>query len=86
MKEWLHKIQKADDPRCPACQHPTQDGQHIVFHCPALGTQRNKLIGTREGDSWEHLDRPILIKHARDVNRQQDGTEAFFEEVYNFLS
>ena len=36
MKEWLHKIRKADDARCTACQHYTQDGQHIMFHCPAL--------------------------------------------------
>lgn len=86
MKQWLHQIRKADDPRCPACQHHTQDGQHIVFHCPALRTQCNKLIGTREGDSWQHLDHPILIKHTREVKKQQDGTETFFEEVFNFLT
>ena len=62
MRQWLFKINKADDLRCPACQHHTQGGDHIVFHCPALQPQRFQLIGTRDGDAWEHLDHPLLIK------------------------
>ena len=83
---WLNKIRNANGLRCPVCQHHTQDGQHIVFHCPTLSIQHSELIGTREGTYWEHLDRPILIKHTREVKRQPDGTERFFEQVYNFLS
>ena len=86
MRQWLHHIKLAADPSCAACHHPQQDRIHIVFHCPALQTQRLRTIGTREGDSWEHLDRPLLIKSRTEANQQQDGREAFFLEIFNFLT
>ena len=86
MKACLYKIGTADDPRCPACSHPTQDGDHIVFHCPALRAQRDRLIGTRGGDSWSHLDHPLLIKLTPEDNELQDGTELFCKAVFDVLA
>ena len=42
-KSWLHHIGKAEDPSC-SCGHPTQDGDHVVFHCPLTGPQRARLL------------------------------------------
>ena len=86
MRQWLFQINKIDNPTCTACQHHTQDGDHVVFHCPALRSQRTHLIGMRQGETWEDIDRPLWIKSTTEVNRQQDGTEAFFMEVFNFLT
>ena len=87
MRKWLFHINKSDTPTCTACQHHTQDvdGEHIVFHCPALEPTRTRYIGTRSADTWQALDRPLLIKSTTEVNRQEDGTEAFFLAVFNFL-
>ena len=84
-KYWLHKIGKADSPNCPACDHHAQDGFHVTFQCPALAHHRNRLMGAREGDTWAHLDRPILIKYTQDPNRQQDGVQDFFHVIFTLF-
>jgi len=82
LKFWLHHIGKAEDPSC-GCGHPTQDGDHIAFHCPLLGPQRARLLP--EARTWEGLDDPHWVTEAGGRGGEQEkfeGTEAFFQEVY----
>ena len=84
-KSWLHHVGKAEDPACP-CGHPTQDGDHLVFHCHLLREQRGHLLP--EGRTWESLDDPHWVTEAGGNGREQEkieGTEAFFQEVYWFF-
>ena len=55
-KSWLAHIRKIDDPICP-CGHPSQTGEHIVFHCPLHDTMRKRFLGART--TWEELDSPV---------------------------
>jgi len=77
-KSWLHHIGKAEDPTCP-CGHTPQDGAHILFDCPRLGTLRGQLLGTRK--TWEELDDPIWRKEEGD-DSHWDAVEAFFDHIY----
>ena len=65
----------------------TQYGRHIVFHCPALTQQRNRLIGAREVDDreWADLDRPILIRDTQSPNEYRDGVQDFFHVIFNLF-
>jgi len=49
-KSWLHRLGKVADTECP-CGHPVQDGDHLVFHCDSLNSQRRDLLGARR--TWE---------------------------------
>ena len=42
-KQWLHHIKKANSPSC-ICSHPTQDRDHVTFHCPQVGTYCTRLL------------------------------------------
>ena len=83
-RAWLHTIGKADDPTCP-CGHPTQDGNHLVFHCAHLATSRRKLLPPGIA-SWEGLDDPHYVTEGgREEGRKQEkveGGEAFFQDLY----
>ena len=84
-KAWLHHIGKAIDPSC-VCGHPSQDGNHLVFHCPRLHARRERLLPKER--TWVSLDDPHWVTEAgRDGRKQEkiEGTEAFFQEVYWFL-
>jgi len=82
-KAWLHHIGKAAEPSC-TCGHPSQDGDHLVFGCPRLATQRTRLL-PRESDTWESLDDPHWVTEAGGEGREQEkveGIEAFFQDLY----
>ena len=84
-KSWLHHIGKTTDPSCP-CGHPSQDGDHLVFHCPRLEEQRRRLLPAER--TWESLDNPHWVTEARRDGREQEkteGTETFFQDLYWFL-
>ena len=84
-REWLHHIGKGEDPSCP-CGHPSQDGDHLVFHCPLLREQRGHLLP--EEKTWESLDDPHWVTEAGGNGRKQEkieGTEAFFQDLYWFF-
>jgi hypothetical protein len=42
IKAYLHKYKIIDDPTCP-CQKGQQTVQHIIFDCPLLEKERDKL-------------------------------------------
>jgi len=82
-KAWLHHIGKAEDPSC-TCGHPSQDGDHLVFHCPHLTTQRARLLPP-EIDTWEGLDDLHWVTEAGGEGREQEkveGIETFFQDLY----
>jgi len=82
-KAWLHHIGKAETPSC-TCGHQTQDGDHLVFHCPRLDTQRARLLPPGI-DTWESLDDPHWVTEAGGEGREQEkveGTEAFFQDLF----
>ena len=82
-KAWLHHIGKAGNPSC-ACGHPSQDGDHLVFHCPSLASPRARLLPP-EIDTWEDLDDPHWVTEAGGEGRKQEkveGVEAFFQDLY----
>lgn len=85
-RSWLLKLGKADGSYCTHCDHHTQDGTHLVFHCPALDTDRRHYIGGRQSDSWEALDLPLLILNEEEENEYIDGTEQFFFSLFSFLT
>ncbi|KAF8437040.1 hypothetical protein BGX38DRAFT_1262316 [Terfezia claveryi] len=75
-KYWLHKIGKSDSSVCP-CGHQTQDGEHLIFHCPDISEQRTALGSIKD---WEDLDRPIWVKE--EDGDDWDAVEAFFGFLY----
>ena len=82
-KSWLHHIGKAESPSCP-CGHATQDGNHLVFACPLLHAQRERLLPP-EADCWEALDAPHWIAEAGEDGKEQEkteGVETFFQDIY----
>ena len=75
-----------DSPTWP-CGHHTQDGHHITFRCPIHATERRNLIGARDDDTWEALDRPLDIKDkGSDQEEYFDGVEAFFSYLFTYLT
>ena len=85
-RRWLHHIGKAGGKEC-SCGHDTQDGHHFTFLCPLYETTKRRLIGARESDSWESLDKPLLIK-GREEGREHyaDGVELFFLYIFAQLT
>jgi len=84
-KAWRHHVGKAEDPSCP-CGHPSQDGDHLVFHCPQLHGPRARLLP--EDRTWESLDDPHWVIEAGGEGKEQEkieGTEAFFQDLYWFF-
>ena len=74
MNAWLPHIGKSNSPSFPQCGHHTQDGDHIVWHCPALQEERSRLgLATR----WEGIDRPIYIS-SEGGQDEWDAVEEFF--------
>jgi len=76
-------MSKAKDPSC-TCGLPSQDGDHLVFQCSRLNTQRTRLIPL-ESDTWEALDSPHWLTEAgREARGQEkiERVEAFFQELY----
>jgi len=74
---------KEADPSCE-CGHPSQSGDHLVFHCPRLDPQRRRLLGSGVS-TWEDLDTPHWITEAGGEGREQEkveGIEAFFQDLY----
>ena len=75
-----------DSPTWP-CGHHTQDGHHITFRCPIHATERRNLIGARDDDTWEALDRPLDIKdEGSDWEEYFDRVEAFFSYLFTYLT
>ena len=60
-RAWLHQLGKGNCPTCP-CRHHTQDRHHITFQYPIHATERCKIIGAREDDTWEALDHQIILR------------------------
>ena len=84
-KAWLTHLGKADDASC-RCGHPTQDGDHVTFHCPLLAEARGRLLP--EVPTWESLDDPHWVTEATEAGGEQEkteGTEAFFQDLYWWL-
>jgi len=69
----------------PACQcgHHTQDGSHIVFHCPRFLKERRDLLVCPK--TWEELDEPNWRKDEGD-DSHWDTIESFFDFLYNEFS
>lgn len=59
--EYRTRIGKADSTACWDCQHPMDNAEHVLFHCPRWNSERDKLEGTLGG----RLDIGDLIKRAR---------------------
>ena len=82
-KAWLHHIGKAGDPSC-TCGHPSQDGEHLVFHCPDTRIPRAEFLPA-DGRTWESLDAPHWVTKPGGPGRGQEkeeGTELFFQDLY----
>jgi len=82
-RSWLHRIGKANDPACH-CGHPTQDGTHLVFHCPRLSTERANLLPP-DAHSWEELDDPHWVTEEGGEGGKKEkfeGIEDFFQKLY----
>lgn len=45
----------------------------------------NALIGGRDGDNWQDLDQPLLVKDGDEVNKYKDGVSEFFQVIFNFF-
>ena len=85
-KAWLHHIGKSEDPSC-SCGHPSQDGDHLVFHCPIYEEQRRNLLPP-DANTWEVLDDPHWVTGAGNAGSEEEkeeGTEAFFQQLYWML-
>ena len=82
-RAWLHHIGKTNDPSCTS-GHVTQDGNHLVFHCPLTAPSRARLRPTR-ANAWEELDDPHWVTEAGGEGSEQkkvEGIEAFFQDRY----
>jgi len=82
-KACLHHIGKSPDPSC-TCGHPSQDGDHLVFHCARGAPSRRRLLppGT---EKWEDLDDLHWVTEAGEAGGDQEkveGIEAFFQDLY----
>ena len=81
---WLHHIGKAPDPSC-TCGHPSQDGDHLVFHCPDTAASREKYLPPN-ADKWEALDDPhwVVTQTGAPGRKQEkeEGIEIFFQDLY----
>ena len=69
-------------------RHPRRPGMyHITFHCPLRMRMRrqprNQFIRAREADTWEALDKALLIKDTEDGREiYVDGTELFVSYIF----
>ena len=52
-----------------------QDGYHITFQCPTHRQQRTSMIGGRDSDKWEALDKPFLV---RDRDSGEEGYICYY--------
>ena len=84
---WLHKVGRRADPSCSSCAHPTEDGDHVTFHCHSLASSRAALLGDRR--TWEELDplNWIEIPGSEGEDRiMVNGVEEFFQDTYWHLT
>jgi len=57
LNKHLHRIKRADSPRCPHCPNAYEDATHVLFRCWKYATQRHQLALTlkRKAYSIQHL-------------------------------
>ena len=69
MAAWLCMIRKKDEAWCASCGEGTpEDGEHVVFHCPAFEAERGRLGQITE---WKGLDRPIWLQGEGETKRDR---------------
>jgi hypothetical protein len=44
LNQYLHRFKKIDNPRCPACGHPTETVEHYLLQCPKYAHERWSLL------------------------------------------
>jgi hypothetical protein len=40
LNAWLYRCGAVPAPRCPKCNHPSEDLDHVILHCPAYNAPR----------------------------------------------
>jgi ribonuclease HI/endonuclease/exonuclease/phosphatase family metal-dependent hydrolase len=44
LNDYLHRFQKVDSPRCPACGEAKETAEHFIKHCPGYAHERWQLM------------------------------------------
>ena len=82
------QARESRQPRLPLRTPQTGRTPHqLSFECPIHVTERRKLIGAREDDTWEVLDHQIDIKDEESSREEYYyGVEAFFSYICTYLT
>ena len=66
LKQYLHRLDPAQDPTCPNCRQEEQDLVHWLRDCPALLSVRQQVFGCHQGSLELLATRPgNVVAYAR---------------------
>ena len=64
---YLARIGRLENPRCPLCDEENDDAEHVLFDCPAMATERWKQA-YKHGTNWtvDGLGPSMLLSKSAD--------------------